>query len=305
MNSARIQEIVLNLLSDNRSYSVQEIKRHLNNIDSSDYSEGQFAGSINTLLRNGSIKKIDRGVYSINLRRENMRKCFVVSPIGDEGTEIRKRADQLYTYIIKPVCEKCEFEAIRGDLINASDSIDQTILDHLKNDDLIIADISGHNPNVFYEIGYRTSLGKNIIHLKEKGEIIPFDVVNIRTFDYDLKDLDSVSKIKTRLIQTIENLSFDEKKTSDESGAEIEKSNNILPILYEISDKIDDLKTEVKSVNSDTIQSIVMASTSAASAAKTESTEDFMTKMIMEQLLKNPSSADSLLALADKFNNLK
>ncbi len=234
-----------------------------------------------------------------------MRKCFVVSPIGDEGTEIRKRADQLYTYIIKPVCEKCEFEAIRGDLINASDSIDQTILDHLKNDDLIIADISGHNPNVFYEIGYRTSLGKNIIHLKEKGEIIPFDVVNIRTFDYDLKDLDSVSKIKTRLIQTIENLSFDEKKTSDESGAEIEKSNNILPILYEISDKIDDLKTEVKSVNSDTIQSIVMASTSAASAAKTESTEDFMTKMIMEQLLKNPSSADSLLALADKFNNLK
>lgn len=212
MTSARIQEIILDLLSDNKNYSVQEIKSHLNSLDSNDYSEGQFAGSINTLLRNGSIKKIDRGVYSINLRRENMRKCFVVSPIGDEGTEIRKRADQLYTYIIKPVCEQCEFEAIRGDLINASDSIDQTILDHLKNDDLIIADISGHNPNVFYEIGYRTSLGKNIIHLKEKGEIIPFDVVNIRTFDYDLKDLDSVSKIKSRLIQTIENLSFDEKK---------------------------------------------------------------------------------------------
>lgn len=95
------------------------------------------------------------------------------------------------------------------------------------------------------------------------------------------------------------------KKTSDESGVEIEKNSNILPILYEISDKIDELKTEVKSVNSDTIQSIVMASTNAASAAKTESTEDFMTKMIMEQLLKNPSSADSLLALADKFNNLK
>ena len=33
-----------------------------------------------------------------------MKKCFVVSPIGEEGSEIRKRADQVYKYIISPVC---------------------------------------------------------------------------------------------------------------------------------------------------------------------------------------------------------
>ena len=49
-------------------------------------------------------------------------KCFVISPIGEEGSEIRKRADQVYKYIISPVCEECGFEAIRVDKVNQSDS---------------------------------------------------------------------------------------------------------------------------------------------------------------------------------------
>ena len=39
----------------------------------------------------------------------NQKKCFVVSPIGDENSDVRKNADQLFNYIIKPVCEKCGF----------------------------------------------------------------------------------------------------------------------------------------------------------------------------------------------------
>ena len=85
-----------------------------------------------------------------------MKKCFVVSPIGEEGSEIRRRADQVYKYIISPVCEECGFEAIRVDKINQSDSITQTIIDYLTSSELVIADITGHNPNAFYEMGYRT-----------------------------------------------------------------------------------------------------------------------------------------------------
>ena len=41
-----------------------------------------------------------------------MKICFVVCPIGSEGSETRKRSDELLNYIIKPVCEKCGFEAV-------------------------------------------------------------------------------------------------------------------------------------------------------------------------------------------------
>ena len=50
-----------------------------------------------------------------------MKKCFVVSPIGGEGTDIRKRADQVFKYIISPVCETCGFDAVRVDHINQAD----------------------------------------------------------------------------------------------------------------------------------------------------------------------------------------
>ena len=86
-----IQENVLEFLSDKQEHSVQEIKSYLHDIGVNEYTEGQFAGSLNTLMRNDLIKKVDRGIYSIKLRSEDMRKCFVISPIGDEGSEVRKQ----------------------------------------------------------------------------------------------------------------------------------------------------------------------------------------------------------------------
>ena len=48
--SAKIQELLLNFLADGESHTVQELKAFLGHTDVSDYSEGPFAGSINTLL---------------------------------------------------------------------------------------------------------------------------------------------------------------------------------------------------------------------------------------------------------------
>ena len=138
-----------------------------------------------------------------------MKTCFVVSPIGDVGSEIRINADKLFKYIISPVCKSCGFEPVRVDQINDSDSITQTIIDKLLSSELVIADISGHNPNVFFLFGYRKCTDKPIIHLKKKGESIPFDVNTVRTFEYDLTDLDNVEETKKRLEQTIETFSFE------------------------------------------------------------------------------------------------
>lgn len=234
-----------------------------------------------------------------------MRHCFVVSPIGEEGSEIRKNADKLLKHIINPVCQSCGLSVERVDQINDSDSITQTIIDNLLSADLVIADISGHNPNVFYEMGYRKCTGKPIIHLKCKGENLPFDVNTIRTFEYDLTDLDSVDSIKGRLQQTISAISFE---SADESEGNANDKNDktfsgLLPILYQIQDSIADLKTEISKKDNETLQTIMQ--TSLSNAAKTESADAIMMKVLLPELLRNPESFRNLMQISEMANNNK
>lgn len=233
-----------------------------------------------------------------------MKKCFVVSPIGAENSETRKRADQVYKYIIEPVCKACDFEPIRVDMINKADTISQTIIDHLNQDELVIADMTEHNPNAFYEMGYRACTGKPMINLKEKSESIPFDIAAIRAFDYDLQDLDSVDGIKTRIINTIESINFIENDNSETTSETYNKLNGsdslkILPLLYDIQDRIDQLRKDIANKDTDTIQAIVRASQTAQPVEDLNTT---MVKILLPELLKNPSSFNNLIELTNAIN---
>ncbi len=305
--SAMIKELIMQLLSDEGPHTVSQMKSYLAQKDFNDYSEGQFSGSIDNLLKNKKIEKVDRGVYKIanvekGFTQERngafMKKCFVVSPIGDVGTDIRKNADQLYQHIIKPVCEKCGFIAQRVDEFNTSESITQEILDALNDCELVIADLTGHNPNVFFEIGYRTKSQKPIIHLKRKDETIPFDVSAIRTFEYDLTDLDMVTATKDRLEQVIKNFKYDEVKEPKKSSNNFE-NNMIVASLNDIQYKIDVLTEEIKKKENETIKTVI--ETFNAQKSEPESLETEMMKILMPELIRNPNAADALLKLSDKF----
>lgn len=295
--SAKIQEIVLKYLADEQEHSVKEIKKYLED-GNVDYTEGQLAGSMNTLLRNRLIRKNDRGIYAITKRSENMRKCFVVSPIGDEGSDIRKNADQLFKYIINPACETCEFKPIRIDLLNEAGSITQAIVDYLEDADLVIADISEHNPNVFFEIGYRTRTKKPIIHLKRKDEILPFDINTIRTFDYDLTDLDSVEAVKTRLTNTIKSFSYsvqDELTDNDGSDASVTVPD-VMPILYQILDGMTDLKNEIKNMNTETIGTVIR---SMQNSQPQMSADVVLQSQLLQAVMQNPDSLLKLVQISE------
>lgn len=236
-----------------------------------------------------------------------MKKCFVVSPIGEEGSEVRRRADQVFKYIILPVCEECDFEAIRVDKVNQADSITQTIIDYLSNSELVIADITGHNPNAFYEMGYRASTGKPIIHLKEKKERIPFDIAGIRAFDYDLGDLDSVAEVKTRLKKTIETMKFEDFSDSNTEqemySAEVKCDNSqLLSVLYEIQDEIIKLRAEIHDKDTETIQAVVKAS---VPAVPMEDPNMSIIKAILPELIRNPNSMKALMEFSEVKNKGK
>ena len=43
-----------------------------------------------------------------------MKNCFVICPIGEENSEIRKRSDQIFNYVIKPITKEFGYKAVRA-----------------------------------------------------------------------------------------------------------------------------------------------------------------------------------------------
>lgn len=237
-----------------------------------------------------------------------MKTCFIVCPIGSDDSDTRKRSDKLFKHILEPVCKECGLDAIRVDHLNSSDSITETIINHLKNSELVIADLSEHNPNAFFEMGYRSALNKPMIHLKSKGDSIPFDVSTIRTFDYDLQDLDLVVDLKSKLVKTIEAFDLDSELEDDDTKTEQNNSNSfnsqILQELFKIQDGISSIQDNLsnsKSVDTTTVS--VLADKLMHSSTKTPETA--MTEMLLDACINTPEKLTNLMNLVNTFNVAK
>ena len=122
-----------------------------------------------------------------------MKKCFVISPIDKEGSAIRKNADQVFKHIIKPAIDQCGIEAFRSDHLDKPGKISEQMFDAINNADLCIADLTGRNPNVYYELAIAQSANRPVIILIKKGEPLPFDVRDFRYIPYDF-DPDEIAE---------------------------------------------------------------------------------------------------------------
>jgi nucleoside 2-deoxyribosyltransferase len=138
-----------------------------------------------------------------------MKTCFIVAPIGELDSIVRKRSDQVLRHIIRPALDACGYESVRADEISDPGNITSQILTRLTESDLVVADLTGHNPNVYYELGIRHASGKPIIHLIEQGDRIPFDLAAFRTIVLDHKDLDSAERARANLVKAIKAIDAD------------------------------------------------------------------------------------------------
>ena len=114
-----------------------------------------------------------------------MMRCFVISPIGPEGSEIRRHADEVFDFIVKPAMAECGIEALRSDHILEPGKVTDQMFRELMSD-LCVAIVTGHNPNVYYELAIAQAAARPVIVLVEKGTELPFDVQHLRSVEYDL-----------------------------------------------------------------------------------------------------------------------
>ena len=121
----------------------------------------------------------DKNVTFDNFRvRANKPRIFVVMQFGEPY-------DFLYQDVILPVAQKLGFEALRADDVYRPGVILQDIIREIIECDVVVADITPVNANVFYELGYAHATQKPTILLANRSvEKLPFDVSGYRVVYY-------------------------------------------------------------------------------------------------------------------------
>ncbi len=115
--------------------------------------------------------------------------CFYITPIGDEGSEERKHSDLFMGALIEPPLAEFGLKLVRADRIGEAGMISRQVIEYIVYSRLVIADLSFHNPNVFYELALRHSTRKPIVQLCRAADKLPFDVGQVRTIVVDTADI--------------------------------------------------------------------------------------------------------------------
>lgn len=180
---------------------------------------------------------------------ENTNKnCFVITPIGPANSSIRRKVDGLIDEVIEPVMKKLGYQVEVSHRISESGTMTPTIIKRVYNSDLVIANLTGNNPNVMYEVALRHASGKAIIHIAEDVNGLPFDVNDQRTIQYE-DDMCGAKELKQKLEEMVESLDFKIPVSNPITDALTE--HNIVNVPQEKSIELSAALSEIRSELSD------------------------------------------------------
>ncbi|HYP55745.1 MAG TPA: hypothetical protein VEQ41_05510 [Solirubrobacterales bacterium] len=186
------------------------------------------------------------------------KRCFVVSAFGSTAEE-QRRYKQVLRHLVQKVLGS-SFAVVRADEIDDEGLITNQIIEHLLDDDLVVADLTDLNPNVFYEVAVRHAARKPIVHLITKGQEIPFDVANMRAVQYALDDPDALEEAQEELrrkVQTIEendwlaaqnpiSAAMDVWLLRESEQPEVRKTGDLLGAVGELRDEVRSLARRIR-----------------------------------------------------------
>ena len=122
--------------------------------------------------------------------KESEKKiCFVISPIGAAGSNVRAHADDVLRFIIEPAMEAFGIKAVRSDRIDEGGQISRQMFDHIFHSHVCVALLTGNNPNVFYELAVAQCAARPLIILVQEGQELPFDVQDLRCVYYSTEQI--------------------------------------------------------------------------------------------------------------------
>lgn len=178
-------------------------------------------------------------------KKERNRKCFIITPIGDAASETFRMAKGVIESVIKPLLQKNGYDDIKPAYeINQTGMITTQIINRILEDDLVIANLTGNNPNVMYELCLRHVSTKPIIHICQNGTILPFDIKDNRTIFYT-NDMLGVKELKEQMEAYIQEIDY----TKENLDNPIYNAHRIGKLLKDVPEGIEN-KVEIELLQS-------------------------------------------------------
>lgn len=128
-----------------------------------------------------------------------METCFVASPFGSPF-------DKYYQRIVRPAIVANNLDAVSASEMLAAGAIMDQVWESIARCRLLVAELTGRNPNVFYELGLAHAIEKPAILLVQDPADVPFDVSGLRAIAYDTVDPDWATRLRTDIEAAIGDL---------------------------------------------------------------------------------------------------
>src|ERR1044072_7019970 len=119
-------------------------------------------------------------------------KCFIIMPFGGSF-------DAYYKNIIAPTVRKAGLSPIRGNDNNKPGVIMDQVWNGIREAHVCLADITGRNANVMYELGLAHAVGKPVVQIVQNLDDIPYDLQTLRHIQYNVKDHDWQTRLKKQI----------------------------------------------------------------------------------------------------------
>ena len=136
--------------------------------------------------------------------------CFVIMPFGDkpdpgqDGKVIH--FDEIYHMFIKSAVEELGIKCVRCDEIGESGWIHSKMFTHIYDSEVAVVDITALNPNVFYELGVRHVLKKNVtVLIRQAGTRAPFNIQGFNIIEYKADDPVNMKDAAGKIQELIKN----------------------------------------------------------------------------------------------------
>lgn len=182
-----------------------------------------------------------------NLTTTKKEICFVIMPFHGWFNDY-------YDKIYCPAIRNAGLEPHRADDLYAPNNVVSDIWKYTQNAQIILADLTGKNPNVFYELGLAHAITKPAILITESEEDIPFDLRAIRIIKYDKNQHDWGKKLESSITKALKEVQKNPSASIPVQFLKAEKQNEHLSLthtdktLIEVKQELELLKKEFQSV---------------------------------------------------------
>jgi len=130
--------------------------------------------------------------------REFLDTCFVMMPFG-------AWFDRYYQDIYAPAIKEAGFEPVRADELFTTGSVVEQIWEQIQKAKVLLADLSGKNANVFYELGLAHAAKKPVVFTSALVEDVPFDLRHLRVIIYDIREPEWAPRLRKSISDYLRN----------------------------------------------------------------------------------------------------